>query len=299
MPGPPKKKKQAPKSAPKSVAAKAPPGSKKDTKRVVKTFSIKPWSGDGEGERILVYSSSGMGKSTLASLIKEGVWVGADPGGRKIRVDGKPLNHLPVESYLYLRDALIQPGLFKKGQTLILDTMTRVESEWIIPHILDTITTDKGARVKFIERYGYGKGWQFVLDHTRSLLSDLDKLAEQGVNILLLCQESAITVANAGGLDFLQNGPKLNHTKQASSRLEVSEWADHVFRIGYYETDVTGAADDKVGKVASDDTTRVIYTRESRYFTAKSRPIVGRDPLPEIISFEDIHDDSLWQLMFN
>ena len=296
MAGPPSKTK---KKGPRSVAPKtAPPGDTSKTKRKVKTFSIKPWSGDDEGERMVVYSSSGMGKTTLGSLLNDTVWVGVDPGGRKIRVNGQPLNHLNVNSYLDLRDALTQKNLFSKGQTLVLDTMTRVESEWIIPHILATIKTDKGAAVKYIERYGYGKGWQFVLDHTRMLLSDLDRIAAQGVNVLLLCQEAAITVANAEGLDFLQNGPKLNHTRQASSRLEVSEWADHVFRIGYYETEVSGGVDDRVGKIDSEDTVRVIYTQEARHFVAKSRPIVGRDTLPEIVAFDSIEDDSLWQLMF-
>jgi len=297
MPAPPPTKDK--KSAPKTVARAAPPSQKKTSKRKVKSFSIAPWSDAGEGERIVLYSSSGMGKTTIASLAPDPVFVGVDPGGRKIRREGKPLMQLPVTNWVELRDALAQPKLFTKGQTLVIDTMTRVESEWEIPHILDTVTSDKNAKVKFIERYGYGKGWQFVLDHTRMLLSDLDRVAAQGVNILLLCQENAITVANAEGMDFLQNGPKLVHTRQASARLEVSEWADHVFRLGYYETDVAGGVDDKVGKIDTDDTTRVVYTREARHFVAKSRPIIGHDSLPEVVAFEHIEDDSLWQLMFN
>lgn len=296
MAGPPNKSQRTPRTP----ARKAPPGGgdKSKTSHVTKKFAVQPWSGDGEGERIVVYSSSGMGKTTLASLAPDPVFVGVDPGGRKIRRGGRPLQHLPVGSFLDLRDALSQPGLFKKGQTLVLDTMTRVESEWTIPHILDTVTNDKGGRVKYIERYGFGKGWQFVLDHTRILLSDLDRVAALGTNILLLCQESSAKIANAEGTDFLQNGPKLVHTGQASCRLEVSEWADHVFRVGYYETDVSAGTDDRVGKITSDDTTRVIYTREARHFTAKSRPIVGRDPMPEIVAFNDVDDDSLWRWMF-
>jgi hypothetical protein len=290
MPAPPKK--------PRAVAPKAAPSSKKKETRKVKKFAIEPWDGSGEGERVVIYSSSGMGKTTLASLAPEPVFVGVDPGGRKIRRGDQPLLHLPVTNYLELRDCLAQPGLFKQGQSLVIDTMTRVESEWIIPEILATVTNDKGGKVKYIERYGYGKGWQFVLDHTRLLLSDLDRVAAQGVNIILLCQEAAITIANAEGTDFLQNGPKLTHTRQSSCRQEVSEWADHVFRIGYHETDVTAGAEDRVGKIDGDDTTRVIYTQEARHFTAKSRPIVGRETLEPVISFESVVDDSLWQMMF-
>lgn len=286
---------------PKLPPTKRPVAPKANAPREVSTkrFSIEPWSGEGEGEKILLYSRSGMGKTTLASMAPNPVFIGVDPGGKKIRRDGKPLRHIPVTHWQELRAAILQDDLWSAGDTLVIDTLTRVESEWCVPFVIETVPTEKGQRVTSIEKYGYGKGWQFVLDHERLLQADLDRLATRGVNILLLCQETAIPVPNAEGLDYLQAGPKLMHTGSkhiVSARLEWCEWADHVLRIDYADTHVAG--DTTVGKLVTADTTRVVQTADGRYYTAKSRPIVGREPLPPVITFDSRDDDSLWAYCF-
>ena len=66
-----------------AATAAAPPG--RATAPVVnKTFQVKTWSGDKEGEKVIAYADSGMGKTTLASMAPSAVFIGLDDGGRKI-----------------------------------------------------------------------------------------------------------------------------------------------------------------------------------------------------------------------
>ncbi len=272
--------------------------------RARRTFTPIDWTGADEGEKILVYGPSGAGKTTLAALMQahvEGrvILIGLDDGGRKIRnpVTGEPLMVVPgVESVEDIRDALHQPDLFQRGDVCCIDTITKFESV-SEDYAIRTIKTEKGQKVENIEGYGYGKGYKHLLDTLRLVLTDLDALVRRGVHVLLLAQEQQQVIANSEGLDFLQDGPKLWHSKQYSSRLEIVEWADHVFRVGYHGTkvvpEVTGSKQaPRKGKIVG-GTQRAIYTAGAPHFAAKSRTLT--DP---IVSFEDPTDDTIWTLVF-
>ena len=272
---------------------KAPP-TPNTPKHVAKHFVVKGWSGDGEGEKILVSGSSGMGKTTLSGMAPSPVFIGVDDGARKIRgKNGEVLMAVQgVETFQDIRDAIRTPSLFKGHKTLVLDTITKAEA-MAEPYLFANYKHEKGHSVKSIEGYGWGKGYKHLQDAMRLLLQDLDGLVRQGINVILIAQESSVVVANAGGLDFLQSGPKLYQGKSFSVRADYCEWADHVLRIAHLETHVSGEKDATVGKIASTDTTRAIFTQEARHFFAKSRTLA--EP---IISFDSPTDDSLWQYLF-
>ena len=272
---------------------KAPP-TPNTPKRVAKHFTVKGWSGDGEGEKILISGSSGMGKTTLAGMAPSPVFIGVDDGARKIRGRGGEVLMAVqgVETFQDIRDAIRTPSLFKGHKTLVLDTITKTEA-MAEPYLFDNYKHEKGHSVKSIEGYGWGKGYKHLQDAMRLLQQDLDGLVRQGINVILIAQESSVVVANAGGLDFLQSGPKLYQGKSFSVRADYCEWADHVLRIAHLETHVSGEKDARVGKIATTDTTRAIFTQEARHFFAKSRTL--EEP---IISFDSPTDDSLWQYLF-
>jgi len=268
----------------------------KASTRTTKSFSIKAWSGDNEGEKIVLYGESGMGKSSLALLLDGAVWFGLDDGARKLRhpETGLPVNVVSgVENFYDFLDAIQTPELFAGVKTVIIDTITMLE-ELSEPWMFDTIPMDSGKTVKSIEGYGYGKGYRHALETMTKVLQDLEAhFIRRGINVVLIAQESTATMANPEGLDFLVAGPKLHHSKQHSTRLKLQEWADHVFRISFQNVVVAGQQGATKGKVISSDTTRVIHTATSRHFFAKSRTI--NEP---IISFDSPADDSLWQFMF-
>lgn len=281
------------------------PGSKPPTSKtpaqahVAKTFSIKPWASGSEGEKVVEYAKSGTGKTTSAAQIPGAIFIGLDDGGRKIKnpLTGEDVNAIPgIESFQDLRDALHQSNLWEKGRTAVIDTVTKLE-EFAEPYIFQHYKTSQGASVNNMRKYGWD-GPAHMLDVFRLMLTDLDALVRKGVNVVLLAQLSQITVANAEGLDYLEDGPKLTHNKQYSVRNEICEWADHVFRIGYADFSVSKDSEKaKAGKVTQADATRCIFTGGAPHFIAKSRPINGYR-IPAVIGFDSPTDDSLWKFVF-
>lgn len=265
-----------------------------------KTFTIKEWTDEGQGTKICIYGPEGMGKTTLASMAPRPVFIGLDDGGRKIRnpKTGKPVQVVAgLDSFADLRDVSRFPDLIRSGQTVVIDTITKAQA-LAEEYTFATVMGPQNTRAKSLEDYGYGKGYRFLMESMRLLLSDLDGLVRRGVNILLLAQQGQGTVSNLEGTDYLIDCPKLHNMKSGEGvRAEVCEWCDHVFRIGHPDLSVFKANKDAQKGKASGSTERIIYTKKEVYFAAKSRPVNGQS-LPDTITFSEPGDDSLWQFLF-
>jgi hypothetical protein len=287
---PPKPKAKAPKPAsPKATK----PGSS-TASRPTKSFSVDAWDASDHGEKIILYGKSGIGKTTIAGLSEDPVFIGLDDGGRKIvDSDGKPLACVSgVESVYDLRDALSQKGLFDGYKTIVIDNLTKLQ-EVAEPYVVDNFKTSKGGKASTFRGFGWD-GPAHMVDVFRLILSDLDRLVAQGKTIVCLAQLGDKQVANAGGHDYLEEGPALLHQRHASVRDLVCQWADHVLRLGYLDMQVEMVEGSKVGKVSAGDATRAVFCGDAQHFIAKSRPIKGLH-LPAVISFEDPTDDTLWR----
>lgn len=260
-------------------------------------FAVAEWTGEGEGEKALIYGPSGMGKTSLAALAPSPVFLGVDDGARKIRLpDGSPLRAITgVRSFADAREAIKAPGILSPDDTLVVDTVTRLE-ELAELYVFDNYKTEDRKRVTSLEGYGFGKGYRFLFETMRLFLQDLDGLVKRGVNVCLIAQESAQPTVNAEGLDYLQAGPKLLHNKSWSVRTMYCEWVDHVVRVQHPDTTVAAIGQLKnatKGKLVSTDTTRLLAVQGARHFLAKSRTLCGI----EAVSFKSPSDDSLWQLL--
>jgi hypothetical protein len=297
---PPPPKKAAPKpSAPPPTQAPA---------HAAKKFGIANWDGKGEGEKVIIYAASGRGKTTLASMAPKPVFIGLDDGGRKVRnpITGEPVRYIPgIESFQDVRDALHQPGLFTDDLSVVVDTGTILEllgMQWVI----DNVPHEKGPShcvIRRIEDYGYAKGFTHLFDVMRLFFQDCDALVRQGKNIIILCQQCPVVIANAAGNNYLQDGPKLYapgpDSKQSFTiRGYACEWADHVFKIDYCDQQVVGARTDKDGKEHAGkvrgSTERAVYTMpDNPSYFAKTRTLTEA-----VISFSNPADDSLWRFLF-
>lgn len=289
MAKPPRRTKPAP--PPRKKAPPPPPNNKSGRVMTDKTFSIAPWDGYNEGEKIIIHGESGMGKTTLAAQLDEAVWIGIDDGGRKMRspVTGELLNAVQgIESFDDVRAAL-QSSVFDSSKHIVIDTITALQSMGL-QATFNRVKIKGGATAANIEDYGYHKGYRHWYDTMLMILDDCDRHIRAGRNVIMLAQSSVTKRANAGGEDYLVESLDLYHDKNVSTHDAYKSWADQVWRIGYAHTVVED------GKVAG-STERAIYTQPEAHFVAKSRGTALQDY--PIVSFSKQIDDSIWRLMFN
>jgi hypothetical protein len=243
------------------------------------------------GKKIILYGASGMGKTTLACMAPKPVFVAADDGIDEIvnPATGETVPSYTARSYADVRAILAQPKLFQGFETIILDNMTEVEA-LSVPYILDTVTKD-GKAVKSIEGYGWGSGYAHIADHNTYVKYDLQRLADAGFNVVVICQMAPRKETSAEVDEYLKDGPKLvwKPNVKAFSVTEFVEWSDYCFKIGYSNLTVSN-------KRASSNGQRVIFTQPQPNLEAKARgQHWTRFPL---ISFENPKDDSIWKFVF-
>lgn len=265
-----------------------------------KTFAISTQPSGTEGEKIVIYAKTGNGKTTLASMAPNPVFLSFDKSTAKI-INPKTKAACQIISgitgYQDVRDVLHQVNLFPDGCSIVIDTLSKLEAV-AEQYIFDNYPAPgkQGGRATHMRAYGWD-GPAHQTDLIRLLLSDLDPHVEAGRNVILLCQQGQVKIPHSAGMDYLEDGPKLSHNNQTSSRMEVCEWADHVLRIGYQDFEVHADNDKaRVGK-AGGSMTRAIFSGGAAHYVAKTRPIDGKT-LPAVISFSEPQDDSLWLMMF-
>lgn len=277
-----------------------PKAAKQTQKTVNKTFQVAVWGSDNEGEKIILYADSGMGKTTVAAMLPAPTFAGLDDGGRKIRhpVTGEKLKNIPgIETFDDFRTATQQPDLLNDYETFVVDTGNILEG-WALDWMLQNITGDKSTLMKNIEQYGWGKGYRHLYDTMRLPLADFDALIRRGKNVCILCQMNQISIANAGGEDYLCDVPKLQPKHGATPAIWGlwCEWADHVLKIS--NEGVIATKDSEKSKVAKATSTgnRIIHVHAPEvHYKAKSRTIPHTFP---VVSFDSPSDDSIWRFLF-
>lgn len=231
-------------------------------------------------QRVLLYGTGGIGKSTLAGLAPGALFIDLEEGSRELdvqRIEG-------VDSFGALLAALRSPILEGYG-TIVIDSATKAE-EMAIAHTLQHVPNEKGHHVDSIEGYGFGKGYMFVYETFLLLLQGLDAQVRAGRNVILIAHDCVENVPNPLGEDWIRYEPHLQRPKsgKASIRNRVIQWADHVLFLAY---DVV-AEDGK----AQGGGTRTVYPAERPTHIAKSRLLA--DP----ISFDGPADSEVWDDMF-
>ncbi len=257
-----------------------PPSTKKKT-----SFKIVDWTNENQGQKVLMFGVSGIGKTTLASLIKNAAYIPTDDGGRLMGtlkvVEG-------ITDFASVRLAL-QSNIWKPGMTVIIDNVTELE-RWALPYTFKNCPKNQsGGVVKNIEDYGYHKGYRRWYDSMGLILGDCSELIRRGVNVVMVAQSTICKSVQAGTEDFVKEGPALHHDKNVSTMNAYIEWADHVLRIANCSVTV-----DK-GKAGGDSNERAVYVHPQPHFHAKSRTI-GKEY--DVVTFADVNDDSIWRLIF-
>lgn len=254
-----------------------------------KRYEVKSYADVKRGEKIIVYGDTGIGKTSLALLAPNPVFLDLDEGGFESRhpVTGKKLDHVPeIRKFTDVRDALQQVDLFDDYETIVIDNVTILQ-DWAEPHVVATIKTEKGAQVANLIAYGYNKGYKHLYNVMKGPLQDCDELIRRGKNVILIAQAALRSVPNPSGEDFLREGLRLHADKSWNIESLYCEWASHVLRINYHDAFVSKQ------KKISGETTRAVFVQPELHFRAKSRTV--QHP---VVSFTDQKDDSMWKFIF-
>ncbi len=226
------------------------------------------------GQRVLLYGTGGVGKTTLACQFEgKSAIIDADESLYVLRAslaDSGTAVPVPVEGvtdWLTLRAALQSPG-WDKIDNVILDSVTKIE-EWCLAHTLATVKHEKGHKVQSLDDYGWGSGPGHLFGQFNQLIGDMDNHVRAGRSVILIAHDCTSTVPNPAGEDWIRFEPRLQNPKsgQNSIRLRLKEWADHVLFLGY---DI--AVKDKK---AAGSGTRTLYASEMPHCMAKSRTYQG------------------------
>ena len=217
-------------------------------------------------QRILIYGRGGIGKSTLASLAPNPIFIDIEKGTGELDVP----RISDIDTFADLRGCIQSNALDGFG-SVVLDSKTKSE-EMSEVHVIANIKHEKGKPIRNIQDYGFSKGLGHIYDQMVLLLADLDSQIRRGRNVILIAHECICDAPNPYGEDYIRYEPDLQSPKSGknSVRNRVVQWADHVLFVGY---DVS--SEDGKGKGAG---TRTIYTSEMPSHVAKSRRVATALP---------------------
>jgi len=155
-----------------------------------KKFTVDSYADVKRGEKIIIYGDTGIGKTSLSLLAPKPVFLDLDEGGSELRnpFTGKKLDYIQdIRNFSDVRSALQQLSIFDNFKTIVIDNATILQ-DWAESHVVDTIKTDKGAKVKNLLGYGYNKGYKHLYNVMKGPLQDCDELIRRGFNIIFVAK---------------------------------------------------------------------------------------------------------------
>jgi hypothetical protein len=214
----------------------------------MKLSDVRPSRRDA-ADRIVIYGTEGVGKSTFAASAPAPVFVAAEDGIRHLDVPAFP-EPRTFDDVLAAVAALNGEHQYK---TLVIDSL-----DWVEPMIHAALCKARGWQD--IEAPGYGKGYVAAAEEWRRLLIALDLVRARGVGIVLIAHAQIKPFNNPAGPDYSRFELKL--AKQAAAL--VREWSDAL---------LFAAHDDRVTKDGKGYSAgqRVIHTVHSAAYDAKCR----------------------------
>lgn len=236
-----------------TITAPEVPISQPETKKRMLSAIAK--SGVHQADRIVLYGSEGIGKTTFAAGLESPIFIPTEDGMRSVTVDAFPVPqkwHEIIEAVETLRT---EEHAYK---TLVIDTADAAE------RLCQEFILNRDQK-KSIEDYGYGRGYVIVFEEFKKLLIPLDALRkDKAMNICVTAHGAIRTFNNPMGDNF--DRWELKMDRRISALLK--EWSDILLFAGY---DVT--VDIKTGqnKGKGYGGERTIYTIHEPAFDAKNR----------------------------
>ena len=226
-------------------------------------------------KKVLIYGTSGIGKSTLAACFPSCLFIDTEGSTRHLTVGRLPEPKRWEDIINQVKWAAAHP---EELDTLIVDTI-----DWAEPMATTYVCAQKG--LKDIESAGYGKGYTYLADVVKRFLRLLDAVIESGTNVVLVAHSQMRKVElpdEMGAFDMYDL-----KTQKRTAPL-YKEWADMVLFCNYKTNVVTDAT---TRKQKAQGGKRVMYTTHTPQWDAKNRFDLP-DELPmEYAAIEHIFKD--------
>ena len=193
--------------------------------------------------KLMIYGLSGVGKSTLASKLKNPIFIDMEGGLNYMDVDRTPTLTKVDEFYTVLAELY---NTAKDGKREY-DTIVVDSADWLVRKVVEKAAgIDKTKLDETLNRSngGYGNGKQVLENHIRTkLLPMLVLLNKQGYGICLIAHADRKTLMSSEGNDVEQITPKID----VNTMNVFVEWCDNVF---YLKKDIAG---ERILVLESDD----------------------------------------------
>lgn len=229
-----------------------------------------------------IYGVPGVGKSTLATLAENPVFLDCEGGLDRVECakyqhDDWPEDRTQIKTWQEFYDAT-REVYHSDFHTVVIDTISAVQ-EIMERKILDEVNEgrDEKYKVKTLQdkdAFPYGAGFEALKANWSLFLKIIFSLKEKGKNVLCIGHQNVEKVENPEGENF--DRYTLNIHKK-STPMVISKMDCVLF--AYYEKALKGKEGSK-NKVAVDLGNRMLQTSEKPFCIAKNR-----FDLPEQIPF--------------
>lgn len=193
--------------------------------------------------KLMIYGLSGVGKSTLASKLKNPIFIDMEGGLNYMDVARTPTLTKVDDFYTVLAELY---NTAKDGRREY-DTIVVDSADWLVRKVVEKAAgIDKTKLDETLNRSngGYGNGKQVLENHIRTkLLPMLVLLNKQGYGICLIAHADRKTLMSSEGNDVEQITPKID----VNTMNVFVEWCDNVF---YLKKDIAG---ERILVLESDD----------------------------------------------
>ena len=206
-------------------------------------------------QRICVYGSHGVGKTTWAAKFKDALVIATEDGSKNIDV-----SRVRVKTAMDALTAVHEAATSSFG-TIIIDS-----ADWL-EKLIEAALHEENFKTD------YGKGAVETARRFDKFLEQLDRCVENGKTVILIAHEEVRKVEDVTGATWDRLQPKLS--KKVCGRL--LEYCDEVFHAKF-ETFVTNKEEEfgRTRGVATTTNRRILMTQPHPAYVAKSR--VALDP---------------------
>ena len=210
-------------------------------------------------QKVVIYGTEGIGKSSLASQFPEPLFIdteGSTDNMDVARLD-KPTSWIMLNNQIAFIKA--NPTVCK---TLVIDTI-----DWAESLCVDNLCAMHGK--KGIEDFGYGNGYVYAKEEMGRFLNKLQDLIEIGINVVLTAHAQIRKFElpdEMGSYDKYEL--KLGKKTSSQTAPLVKEWADLLLFCNYKTYLVS---QEKSTKKKAQGNQRVMYTEHNPAWDAKNR----------------------------